>query len=416
MADVTLRTIRYYDKQNLLKPSYVNEHGARFYTDSDFVKLQQILLFKFLGFSLSEIRDMTLNHPDRHVLLDSLDIQLKLVKDRREQLQLMEQTIQTTADTIRPACWMEENMANILVSGLINTETTVRVRQFPVNYYPIDYPFFGVNTAVSGVAYNISKALKTLGDDVTLLTMTGRDFPAEYIQSQLCTAGIGTDWVKPRLKETPNSVVLYDGEGKRQIYCDLKDIQETPYDFPEDICRDADVVAACNINFNRPLLHQAKTLGKTVATDVHVLSDIHDEFNREFMSCADILFLSDEGIRGDYRDFLRALGDTYGNRIIVLGRGAEGAAMYLREENRIFALPAVQVGEIVNTVGAGDALFSGFLHHFARGYHPLDALARAQVFASAKIRVSGAANGFPAEKEMESLCREYAGRMEYYEV
>ena len=282
-------------------------------------------------------------------------------------------------------------MANILVSGLINTETTVRVRQFPVNYYPIDYPFFGVNTAVSGVAYNISKALKTLGDDVTLLTMTGRDFPAEYIQSQLCTAGIGTDWVKPRLKETP-------------------------YDFPEDICRDADVVAACNINFNRPLLHQAKTLGKTVATDVHVLSDIHDEFNREFMSCADILFLSDEGIRGDYRDFLRALGDTYGNRIIVLGRGAEGAAMYLREENRIFALPAVQVGEIVNTVGAGDALFSGFLHHFARGYRPLDALARAQVFASAKIRVSGAANGFPAEKEMESLCREYAGRMEYYEV
>ena len=54
-------------------------------------------------------------------------------------------------------------MAKILVSGLINTETTVRVRQFPVAYYPIDYPFFGVNTAVSGVAYNIALALKTLG-------------------------------------------------------------------------------------------------------------------------------------------------------------------------------------------------------------------------------------------------------------
>ena len=307
-------------------------------------------------------------------------------------------------------------MANILVSGLINTETTVRVRQFPVNYYPIDYPFFGVNTAVSGVAYNISKALKTLGDDVTLFTMTGRDFPAEYIRSELRAAGIGTDWVRPRLKQTPNSVALYDGEGKRQIYCDLKDIQETPYDFPEDICRDADVVAACNINFSRPLLHQAKALGKTVATDVHVLSDIHDEFNREFMSCADILFLSDEGIPGDYRDFLRALGDTYGNRIIVLGRGAEGAAMYLREEGRMFALPAVQVGKIVNTVGAGDALFSGFLHYFVQGYRPLDALARAQVFASAKIRVSGAANGFPAEEEMESLCREFAGRMECHEA
>ena len=30
MAHVTLRTIRYYDKQNILKPSYVSDAGARF--------------------------------------------------------------------------------------------------------------------------------------------------------------------------------------------------------------------------------------------------------------------------------------------------------------------------------------------------------------------------------------------------
>ncbi|MGM9548919.1 MAG: carbohydrate kinase family protein [Faecousia sp.] len=303
-------------------------------------------------------------------------------------------------------------MADILVSGLINTETTVRVRQFPVNYYPIDYPFFGVNTAVSGVAYNIAKALRTLGDGVTLLTMTGRDFPAQYIRSELRSVGLGTDWIKSSLKETPSSVVLYDGEGKRQIYCDLKDIQQTPYDFPEDICRDADVVAACNIDFNRPLLRQAKAMGKTVATDVHVLSDIHDAYNREFMACADILFLSDEGIGWDYRGFLWALAETYGNSIIVLGRGDKGAAVYLREEKRIFSLPAVRVGQIVNTVGAGDALFSGFLHYFAKGIHPLDALARAELFASAKIRASGAANGFVTEEEMQTLYRQYADTME----
>ena len=85
-------------------------------------------------------------------------------------------------------------MANILVSGLINTETTVRVRQFPVNYYPIDYPFFGVNTAVSGVAYNISKALKTLGDDVTQLNFRRRGRSGSYAQrsgmhNRLCYRG-----------------------------------------------------------------------------------------------------------------------------------------------------------------------------------------------------------------------------------
>ena len=36
MANVTLRTIRYYDKQDILKPSFVSEAGARFYTDKDF--------------------------------------------------------------------------------------------------------------------------------------------------------------------------------------------------------------------------------------------------------------------------------------------------------------------------------------------------------------------------------------------
>ena len=59
MAQVSVRTIRFYDKQNILKPSYVTPAGARFYTDSDFVKLQQILLLKYLGFSLEEIKGMT---------------------------------------------------------------------------------------------------------------------------------------------------------------------------------------------------------------------------------------------------------------------------------------------------------------------------------------------------------------------
>ena len=48
---------------------------------------------------------------------------------------------------------------HILVSGLLNTETSAQVRGFPISYYPIDYPFFGVSTAVSGVAFNIAKAL-----------------------------------------------------------------------------------------------------------------------------------------------------------------------------------------------------------------------------------------------------------------
>ena len=294
-------------------------------------------------------------------------------------------------------------MKNILISGLVNTETTVRVRQFPIHYYPIDYPFFGVGTAVSGVAYNIARAMSTLGDRVTLLSMTGSDFQAEYIKHELAGAGIDTSYIKPCLKETPSSVVLYDGEGKRQIYCDLKDIQEAPYGFPADICEGFDIVVACNTNFNRELLRWAKAAGKMVATDVHVLTNIWDEYNRDFMQYADILFLSDEGIGEDYRGFITELEQAYGTKIIVLGRGSKGAAMYLKEQDGFFELPAVRVGEVVNTVGAGDALFSSFVHYYAGGVDPIEALARAQIFASAKIRVSGASKGFVTEDEVEAL-------------
>ena len=101
MAHVTLRTIRYYDKQNILKPSYVSEAGARFYTDEDLARLQQILLLKFLGFSLDDIRDMTISDTDYHFMRDSLDVQLKLVRDRIEQLQLVEKAIQDTSNAIQ---------------------------------------------------------------------------------------------------------------------------------------------------------------------------------------------------------------------------------------------------------------------------------------------------------------------------
>ena len=298
-------------------------------------------------------------------------------------------------------------MKNILISGLINTETTVRVRQFPLEYYPIDFSFFGVNTAVSGVAYNVALALRTLGDSVTVLSMTGKDFTGTYIRSELQGVGVGAQHIKPTLEQTPASVVLYDGEGRRQIHCDLKDIQESTYDFDAAVLEDVDLVAACNINFNRPLLAMAKAAGKTVATDVHVLSDLYDDYNREFMECADILFLSDEGIGEDYRGFLTELAHIYGSEIIVLGRGGKGAAMYLKAADEIYELPAAQVGETVNTVGAGDALFSAFLHYYTKGFSPLECLSRAQLFAAAKIRVSGASKGFVTEEEIEVLYADY---------
>jgi len=55
---VTARTLRFYDQKGLLKPSHLSESGRRYYTDRDLLTLQNILVFKHLGYSLEDIRRM----------------------------------------------------------------------------------------------------------------------------------------------------------------------------------------------------------------------------------------------------------------------------------------------------------------------------------------------------------------------
>ena len=94
-ANVTIRTIRYYDKQGILKPSQVSEAGYRLYTDEDFGRLQKILSLKYLGFSLEEIVAMTINDEVEDIA-HSLDLQKELIEKRIRHLQMMAQTLDDT--------------------------------------------------------------------------------------------------------------------------------------------------------------------------------------------------------------------------------------------------------------------------------------------------------------------------------
>lgn len=295
----------------------------------------------------------------------------------------------------------------IFVSGLMNVETTVKIKSFPINYFPIDYPFFGVNSSVSGVGVNVGKALKKLNNDIKFTSMIGNDFEGDNVIKCLEEENIDSGLVKRILKETPSSAILYDDEGKRQIYCDLKDIQSAEYPIDEKIknaIKECDIAIICNTNYNRNILKYVKSIKIPVATDVHVLNDIEDEYNKEFMENADILFLSDEQIEGDHEVFISKLKDRYRNlKIVVLGRGNKGAMMYTRDDDMIRVFPAVELGKVVNTVGAGDALFSAFVNYYSKGFTPIDAIKRAQIFAAYKIGFNGAANGFISEEKVEEL-------------
>lgn len=299
-------------------------------------------------------------------------------------------------------------MKRILVAGLINVETTVQVDSFPIQYSPVRYPFFGVNSAVSGVGYNISKALTTLGNSVRFLSMVGSDTARILVRAALEKDGINGKYVIDGLETTPQSAILYDRNGTRQINVDLKDIQERAYPqvLFEQALNGCSIAILSNINFSRPFLEAAKRAGKTVVTDVHAISNIEDDYNRDYMAAADILFMSHELLPTSPEDWARWVMHRYGTEVVVIGLGADGALLGVKSHHHVERVPAVRTRPVVNTIGAGDALLSAFVHVYNQTRNPYDAIRRAMVYASYKIGAASAADGFLSQDAFDDLCRQ----------
>ena len=299
-------------------------------------------------------------------------------------------------------------MSNIIVCGMVNIEINLKVDNFPIEYSPIDYNFFGVSSSVSGVGYNVAKALKTLGNDPMFFSITGNDIYKGVIFNELKKAKIKTDYVLPLLEQTVQSGILNDGN-RRKVILDLKNIQDTKYPIEvlENIVDQIDIGIICNINFSRDFLKVLKDKGKLIATDVHVLRDINDNYNNDYIKYSDILFLSNENIIGNEKDMITQLSRKYNHKIIVVGMGKDGLLIYVRENQEIKHFPAVKTRDIVNTIGAGDALFSCFIHFYCRTRDPYYSIKLATIFASYKIGENGGAKGFLTEKGTVEMLKKY---------
>ncbi|MFE5812542.1 MerR family transcriptional regulator [Streptomyces sp. NPDC056479] len=66
-AGVTVRTLHHYHRAGLLSPSGRSGAGYRLYDDADLARLQQILFYRELGFSLDEIAEI-LKDPQANAL------------------------------------------------------------------------------------------------------------------------------------------------------------------------------------------------------------------------------------------------------------------------------------------------------------------------------------------------------------
>lgn len=95
LSGVTIKTLYHYQKIGLLMPESIAENGYRYYGDKELKRLQQILFYRELEFSLGNIKNALDNEPDR---LNCLSEQYSLLKAREQRLahilRMLEETIQ----------------------------------------------------------------------------------------------------------------------------------------------------------------------------------------------------------------------------------------------------------------------------------------------------------------------------------
>lgn len=95
IAGVTLRTIRYYDKIGLLKPTKILDNGYRKYCNNDLITLQKILSLKELGFSLEEIHPL-IQDDDKDSFKKSINMQTNLIDQKIQKLTALKESLKAT--------------------------------------------------------------------------------------------------------------------------------------------------------------------------------------------------------------------------------------------------------------------------------------------------------------------------------
>ncbi|WP_455540063.1 MerR family transcriptional regulator [Terrisporobacter sp.] len=88
LNNLSVQTLRHYEKIGILKPSYINnETGYRYYSMKDFNTIDLIKQCKAMGLSLEEIKEVTNNYTSLESIVDILDNQKKIIEEKIKALE-----------------------------------------------------------------------------------------------------------------------------------------------------------------------------------------------------------------------------------------------------------------------------------------------------------------------------------------
>lgn len=102
LNNLSVQTLRHYEKVGILKPSYINEDtGYRYYSVKDFNTIDLIKQCRAMGLSLEEIKEVTNNYTSLESIVDILANQKKIITGKLRELENIKNKIELLEDKIK---------------------------------------------------------------------------------------------------------------------------------------------------------------------------------------------------------------------------------------------------------------------------------------------------------------------------
>ncbi len=227
----------------------------------------------------------------------------------------------------------------------------------------------------AGKALNLVK----LGLPTTLHALVGDDEPGRRVRDFLLREGVtllldtdpqGTERHVNLMADDGSRISIYVAYASHQPEIDLPAIEQA--------MASADHLVINIINYCRRLLPIARRLGRPVWCDLHDW-DGHNPHHRDFIAAADYLFLSSDALP-EHRAFMQAQ-IAAGKPLVVCTHGRAGSTA-ATADGQWFETPAVAGWPQVDSNGAGDAFFAGYLWAHDQGRPTAQCLRVASVVAA----------------------------------